>query len=158
MSRKETKKCSGGFFPTELKTNKPRGRTDISLDWQNASDREESLSDPRWHKRPPTKGKQTKNTKSPTPSTSTASVADARELITKSKQLTFPKIIFGGISTSKTTVVDRKSPKTDKPKTEAARSTTSTQTVINTEAEIETAKTTTATQTETDTTLVEKEI
>ena len=59
-------------------------------------------------------------------------------------------------------MVDRKSPKMDKPRIEAAMSTTATQTVINTEAEIETAKTTTATQTdnntETDTTLVEKEI
>ena len=91
MSRKETKNFSGRFIPAELKTNKPRGRTDILLDWQNASDRVESLSEPRWHKRPPTKGKQMKNTKSPTPSTSTASVADARELITRSKQSNFPK-------------------------------------------------------------------
>ena len=103
-----------------------------------------------------------KNTKLPTPSNSTASVADARELITGSKQSNFPKINFGGSSTLKTTVVDRKSPKMDKPRMEAARSSTDTQTVINTEAEIETAKTTTVTQTdnntETDTTLVEKEI
>ena len=59
-------------------------------------------------------------------------------------------------------MVDRKSPKTDRPKTEVARSTTATQTVIKTEDEIETAKTTTVTQTdsntETDTTLVEKEL
>ena len=33
MSRKETKNFSGGFIPAELKTNKPRGRTDFSLDW-----------------------------------------------------------------------------------------------------------------------------
>ena len=89
MTRKETKDFSGGLILAELKTNKPRGRTEISLDWQSASDREENLSDPRWHKRPPTKGKQMKNTKSPTPSTSTASVADAREPITRSKQSNF---------------------------------------------------------------------
>ena len=116
MSTREMKNFSGGFIPAALKTNKPRGRTDISLDWQNASDRVESLSEPRWHKRPPTKGKQMKNTKSPTPSNSTASVADARELITKSKQSNFPKTNFGGSSTLKTTVVDRKSPKMDKPR------------------------------------------
>ena len=96
------------------------------------------------------KGKQRKNTKSPTPSTSTASVTDARQLITKSKQSNFPKIIFGGSSTSKTTVVDRQSPKTDKPETETARATTATQTVINTEVETEKAEaagSTTVTQT-----------
>ena len=49
MSREEAKDFSGGFIPAESKTNKPRGRTEVSLDWQNASDREESLSDPRWH-------------------------------------------------------------------------------------------------------------
>ena len=108
MSRKETKDFSGGFIPAELKTNKPRGRTEISLDWQNTSDREESLSDPRWYKRPPIKGKQMNNTKSLTPSTSTASVADTRELIPRSKQSNFPKIIFGGSPTSKTTVVERR--------------------------------------------------
>ena len=91
MSRKETNNFSGGFIPAEIKTNKPRGRTEISLDWQNVSDREENLSDPRWHKRPPTKEKQMKNTKSPTPSTSTASVADSRELITRSNSQTFQK-------------------------------------------------------------------
>ena len=54
MSRKDTKNFAGGFIPAELKTSKPRGRT-VSVDWKNTSDREETLSDPRWHKRPPTK-------------------------------------------------------------------------------------------------------
>ena len=43
MSRKETKDFPGGFDPLELKTNKPRGRTETTLDWQGLSDREESL-------------------------------------------------------------------------------------------------------------------
>ena len=131
MSRKETRNFAGGFIPPELKTTKPRGRANSLLDWQNASDREESLPDPRWHKGTPAKGKQLK--KSPTPSTSTAAETDAKELITKPKQSNLPKIIFGGSSTSKITVVDRKSPKTDKPETETARTTIVTQTVINTE-------------------------
>ena len=49
MSREDTKNFAGGFIPAELKTKKPRGRT-VSVDWKNTSDREESLSDPRWHK------------------------------------------------------------------------------------------------------------
>ena len=60
MSRKETRHFAGGFIPLKLKTTNSRGRANISLDCQNASDREESLSDPRWHKLPPTKGKQRK--------------------------------------------------------------------------------------------------
>ena len=103
-----------------------------------------------------------KNTKSSTQYNSTALVADARELITRSKQSNFAKIIFGVSSISKSTVVERKSQKTDKPQTETARSTTATQTTINTEIESETTKSTTATQTdnntETDDTLVQKEI
>ena len=53
MSRKDTRIFSGGFIPAELKTSKPRGRT-LSVDWRNTFDREETLSDPMWHKRPPT--------------------------------------------------------------------------------------------------------
>ena len=155
MSRKDTKNFSGGFFPAEMK-KKPRGRT-VSVDWKNTSDREESLSDPRWHNRPPTKAKQLKNTKSSPENTSTTLVADARELITRSKQSSFPKIISGDSSTSKSTVVERKSSKTDKPQTEPAP-----QTTINTEIESKTTKLTTATQTDnntrTDDTLVEEEI
>ena len=135
MSRKETKVFSGGFIPAELKANKPHGNTETSLDWQDSSDREESLSVPRWHKRPPNKGKQMKSPKSPTSSSSTASVADARELIARTKQSNFPKIIFGGSSSPKTTVVKRKSPRIDTPKIETARLTTTTQTESNTEAD-----------------------
>ena len=59
----------------------PRGKEEEkSSNWQGRSDREESLSDPRWHKRPPTTKKQTK----PTVTTSALSlkdVKDARELL-----------------------------------------------------------------------------
>ena len=89
--------------------------------------------------------------KSPIPSTSTASVADARELIPRTKQPNFPKIIFGGSSTSKTTVVERKSPRTDTPKTGKARSTIVTPAANNTEAENKTARSTSAAQTENNT-------
>ena len=56
MSHKETKGFQGGFIPSELKSTEPRGRKESTQNWQGSSDREESLSDPRWHKRPPTKG------------------------------------------------------------------------------------------------------
>ena len=57
MSRKETKGFKGGLIPPELKSSEPRGRNESTQKWQGSSDREKSLSDPRWHKRPPTKGK-----------------------------------------------------------------------------------------------------
>ena len=66
MSRKETKDFTGGSNPSELKTNKPRGRTETLLDWQGSSDRKESISDPMWLKRPPKKGEQMKSPKRPT--------------------------------------------------------------------------------------------
>ena len=93
ISRKDTKNFAGGFIPTVLKSTKPRGRT-VSVDWKNTSDREESLSDPWWHKLPPTKDKQTKKTKSSPQPTSTAQVTDAKELITGSKHIKFPKMQF----------------------------------------------------------------
>ena len=160
MSRTDTKNISGGFIPAELKTTKPRGLT-VSVDWRNTSDREESLSDQRWHKRPPTKDKQMKKIKSSPQSTSTAQVADARELIPRPKQSNFPKIIFGDSSTSKPTVVERNSSQTAKSQTDTARSNIATQTTINTEVENGTTKSTTATQTNNNTgddPLVEKEI
>ena len=49
MSRKDTRNFTGGFISKELKTNEPRGRA-VSVDWTNTSDREENLSDPKWHK------------------------------------------------------------------------------------------------------------
>ena len=88
MSRKDTKKFTDGFIPAELKITRPRGRT-VSVDWNNTSDREESLSDPRWFNRPPGKGKKTKKTNSPTNLTSNTQVTDASELITGSKQTSF---------------------------------------------------------------------
>ena len=57
MSRKETKGFKRGFIPPELKSTEPRGRNEATQNWQGSSDREESLSDPRWHKRPPTRGR-----------------------------------------------------------------------------------------------------
>ena len=54
MSPKETKGFKGGFIPPELKSTEPRGRNESTRNWQGSSDREENLSDPRWHKRPPT--------------------------------------------------------------------------------------------------------
>ena len=63
MSRRtEFRGFKGGFIPSELKntkTNEQNTKTDTQ--WQGSSDREGSLSDPRWHKRPPTKGKKTEN-------------------------------------------------------------------------------------------------
>ena len=127
MSRKDTKNFSGGFIPAELETMKPCGRT-VSVDWRNTSDREESLSDPRWRKRPPTKDKQMKKIKSSPQSISTAQLTDARELIPRPKHSTFPKILFGDSSTPKPTVVERDSSETAKPQTDTARSNTATQT------------------------------
>ena len=144
MSRKDTKNLAGGFSPAELKTTKPRGRT-VSVDWKNTSDREESFSDPRWHKRPPTKDKQMKKTESSPQSNSTAQVTDARDLITGSKHTKFSKIIFGNSPTSKSTVTERCISQTIKPQSDTARSKIATQTMINTE--VKTTKSTTATQT-----------
>ena len=53
----ETKGFKEGLNPPELKTNKSRGRKESTQQWQGSSDREESLSDPRWLKWPPTKEK-----------------------------------------------------------------------------------------------------
>ena len=53
----------GGFIPDEVKTLEPQVRKDEETsNWQESSDREESLSDPRWHKRPPTTRKQNQQT------------------------------------------------------------------------------------------------
>ena len=51
MSRTEIKGFKGGFIQTELKSTEPRGRNKSTQNWQGSIDREESLSDPRWHKR-----------------------------------------------------------------------------------------------------------
>ena len=60
MSRKETKGFKGGFIPPDLKKNESRSRKESTQNWQDSSDREESLSDPRWHKKPK-KGKKGKH-------------------------------------------------------------------------------------------------
>ena len=134
MSRKDTRNFTGGFIPSDQKSTKPRCRT-ISVDWKNTSDREESLSDPRWHKRPPTKDKQKK-------------VTDARDLITGTRSTKFPKIIFGDTTTATSTVTKGSSSQTTMPlisqatiatqtmsknEMEKEKSSTSTQTSINTE-------------------------
>ena len=58
MSRRaETRGCKGRFIPTELKNTDSRGRTtESTTQLPVSSDREESLSDPRLHKRLPAKG------------------------------------------------------------------------------------------------------
>ena len=93
MSRKETKGFEGGFIPPELKTNESRSRKESTQNWQGSSDRKESLSDPRWHKRPPTKAKKGKPdlTKSPQQefhdTSSTTPVRDAREKLSAKKKI-----------------------------------------------------------------------
>ena len=60
--RSKTCGFKGGFFPSELKSTHPLKspepqNTESTNRWQGSSDREESLSDPQWHKKPPAKGK-----------------------------------------------------------------------------------------------------
>ena len=87
MSRKpDVKQYKSAFIPDEVKSLNPRGRKEEKLDnWQGTSDREESLSDPRWNKRPPMK----KKTPTSTPASTTTSIKDARDLLkaTTSKKL-----------------------------------------------------------------------
>ena len=79
MSRKpDAEQYKGGFIPDEMKSLNPCGCKEEKLDnWQGKSDREENLSDPRWHKRPPMK----KKTPTSTPASTTTSIEDTRELI-----------------------------------------------------------------------------
>ena len=63
-----------------------------------------------------------KKTKSSPQPTSTAQVTDARELITWSKHIKFPKISFGNSPTSKSTVTKRCSAQTTKPQSDTAQS------------------------------------
>ena len=86
MSRKETKGFKKGFIPPELKSTEPRGRNESTQNWQGSSDREESLSDPRWHKRPPTRGKKgnsdvKKSSQQEHDTSTTTPVRDAREVL-----------------------------------------------------------------------------
>ena len=93
MNRKpEIRIYKGGFIRDEVKSLNPRSRKeDKLLDWQGTSDREESLSDPRWHKRPPTKKKATTTATE----TTQAEVKDATELLSsRPPKKNFPTIVF----------------------------------------------------------------
>ena len=118
MSRKaESKGFNGGFIPPELKSTETRGRKESASQWQGLSDREESLLDPRWNKRPPIKGKKTTTNKTTTPEHSASTVQlvqDAGELFSseKKQETSFPKNVFGDDSTSiKTKVISKQKPK-----------------------------------------------
>ena len=110
MRRKDTKGFKGGFIPTELKSSYSRGRIASRENWHGSSDREESLSDPRWHKKPLNKGKKgcPEVQKSPHQEhfkqTSTP-VRDAREVLSTkktdtSKKSNFPEITFTNTNAS----------------------------------------------------------
>ena len=85
-----------------MKSTEARGRKASRENWHVSSDREESLSDPRWHKKPPNEGKKghTEAQKSPRQKhlkqTSTP-VRDARVILSTKKidtKSNFPKITF----------------------------------------------------------------
>ena len=63
MSRRsDTRGHKGGFIPIKLKSADTEAKNSKSAtQWQGSSDREQSLSHPRWHKRPPTKRKESKH-------------------------------------------------------------------------------------------------
>ena len=87
MSRKDIKELKGGFIPTELKSPDTRGRNASTGNWQ---DREESLADPRWHKRPPTRGKkgyfeEKKSSQLEKPNQTLTPVRNAREILSTKK-------------------------------------------------------------------------
>ena len=112
MSRIDTKGFKGGFNPTGLRLPATRGRKKSTENWQGSSDSEETLSDPRWHKRPPTKGKKgyPEAQKSPSPQQehtkqSATPVRDAREVLStmkidSTKKSNFPKITSTTTNTS----------------------------------------------------------
>ena len=91
--KQDLRQYKGGFIPDEVKPLNPRGRNEEKLLYsQGTSDREESLSDPRWYKRPPTKKKATANTSE----TTQKDVKHAREILS-SRPLpvkNFPTITF----------------------------------------------------------------
>ena len=85
--QKQVKDFTGGFIPKDQKEERsPPGELTNKNKWQGDSDKEESLSDPRWHGRPPSKRQSESKTKPDT-------VKDARENI-KRKPATFSKIVF----------------------------------------------------------------
>ena len=81
------KEFTGGFIPKQQMGERisPAEKTNKNQ-WQGESDREESLSDPGWHKRQPNK-KQSDTKQKP------ATIKDARENL-EQKPATFPKIVF----------------------------------------------------------------
>ena len=90
MNRKpDLKNYESGFVPDEVRSLNPRGRKEEKLpNWQGTSYRKESLSDPQWHKRPPTTEKVTTTTSTTTPK----NVKDARELLSSGPPVkNFPK-------------------------------------------------------------------
>ena len=111
MSRRpETRGLKGGFIPSDA--SEPNKKTDTTQ-WQGSSDREESLSDPRWHKRPTTKGKKANNNSHKQPNAeNTTKIQDARELIAKKKveetpkKPNFPKIFFTNTQTEQTNLTE----------------------------------------------------
>ena len=117
MSRRsDTRGFKGGFIPTELKSADPEGKNSKSAtQWQGSSDREESLSDPRWHKRSLTKGKKANtNSSKQTTTEGNTKVQDAREVIIKKKieetrsKSNFPKIIFSEDQEKRNSPTERK--------------------------------------------------
>ena len=104
ISRKDTKGFKGGFIPTELKSSDARGRIASRENWHGSSDREETLSDPRWHKKPPNKGKKRypevqKSTQQEQFKQTSTPVRDANEILStkkteNSKKSNFPEITF----------------------------------------------------------------
>ena len=88
--RSETREFKGGFISSELKSTDPlkspeQQNTESTNRWQGSSDREESLSDPRWHKKPPAKGKKICSKKK-SHTESVTQVKNARELIQKAEE------------------------------------------------------------------------
>ena len=107
---------------------------------------------PRWHKRPPTKDKQTKKTKSSPQYQPTTKVIDARNLISGTKSTKFPKIIFGDFKT----VTKGDSSQTTVPL--ITHATLATQTTLQNEMEKKKSSTSTQTSSNTENTPMEQEI
>ena len=134
----------GGFIPPELETNESRSRKESTQNWQGSSDHEESLSDPRWHKRPPTKGKKGKpdlNTSSTTP------VRDAREELSAKKKIkTSTKSTSRSSSRTRIHLETQRSP-TPKDTMKKTQTQTETHNTTTTTHTVEPQNTTTTTQT-----------
>ena len=126
------KDFTGGFIPKEQKEERsPPGELKIKNKWKGESDKEESLSDPRWHRRPPSKRQSESKTKP-------EAVKDTRENI-KRKPATFPKIVF----TDSTEGSSKKTPPVMKVTSTTATKTTTmpVNAIIQTDLSIETKET-----------------